>query len=164
MWLTGVVCGGQIFVKCLERQPLLDSAYYAIDTGHINLANVFYTVSKIDFKGQRGFVRHAYLSIPSGHIILAPSNIWWSADPLFPLDSAYYAIVTDHADPIIIFHISIWQRIWRMNAYWHDVYIDLQYQTMLLLYNDCKYVVLAPLDRLYLDYSCRMWKNIQVKV
>ena len=55
--------GVKFLDKCLERPPLLDSAYYAIDTDHIDLAIVFYIVSKIDFKGQRGFVRHAYLSI-----------------------------------------------------------------------------------------------------
>ena len=50
LWLTGVVCGSQFFL-CLYLPPLLDSAYYAIVKGHIDVTIVLYTVSRIDFKG-----------------------------------------------------------------------------------------------------------------
>lgn len=39
------------FDKCLYLPPLLDSAYYAIVKGHIDVTIVLYTVSRIDFKG-----------------------------------------------------------------------------------------------------------------
>ena len=35
----------------LVPSPLLDSAYYAIVKGHIDVTIVLYTVSRIDFKG-----------------------------------------------------------------------------------------------------------------